>query len=199
MTFRNIIIIGIIIVILEGIGGYFYLRYSSEEKLTPQIKDEPRQLLNIPTQSVTTENKNATITLETQSKIIHPGDSFTVNVILDTNSASTSASDLTLAYNPTYLKPVKNTDPFTPSKIFQKTVFNKLDNKIGVATISAIADFDSSFSGRGVLTTILFKALKSGNTQIETVFIPSETRDSNIVSETSDILGEVQNLQLSIK
>ncbi len=144
------------------------------------------------------KNQTAELILETQSKNIKQGDNFSINVILDTFSNATTASDLTIKYDPTYLVSTKSNEPFSQSKIFQKTVFNKLDSKTGIATMSAIADLDKTFSGRGILTTVTFRAIKRGTTELKIEYLPNDTRDSNIVSNTTDILESVQNLPLSI-
>lgn len=197
MTAKKILLIGIIVIVIESIAGYLYLQQSqkSPEEPAPRQTSQPEVSVS---ESTDTKSEMAELSLETQSKNIKPGDNFSVNVILDTFSNQTTASDVTIKYDPQFLTSNKLNEPFTQSKIFQKTVFNKLDNKAGVATMSAVADIDKSFSGRGVLTTFTFRALKAGTTEIRIEFIPKDTRDSNIVSETADILESVQNLTLTI-
>jgi len=199
MTVKNILIIGSIIVLFELIGGYVYLKYSNPKTLS-NLSNQPQQISqSSPSPINEIEKKTAEIILETQDKNISRGDNFSISVILDTFSFPATASDLTIKYDPKALSSIKTNEPFSTSKLFQKTVFNKIDTKSGIATMSAIADLNSPFSGRGVLTTIAFRALKPGKTDIKVEFTPQETRDSNIVSDTTDILESVQNLSLEIK
>lgn len=198
MTVKNILIIGSIIVLLEIIGGYVYLKYSHAKNIQPVVAEQ-QAVKPSASPIIEITRKTAEIILETQDMNIKKGDNFSVNVLLDTFSNPTTASDLTIKYDPKFLASIKTTDPFSPSKLFQKTIFNKIDTKAGIATVSAVADFDSTFSGRGILTTIAFRAIKPGKTDVTVDFTPRETRDSNIVSEYQDILESVQNLSLEIK
>jgi hypothetical protein len=89
--------------------------------------------------------------------------------------------------------------PFQESTIFQKTVFNSADPKTGLATMSAVSEAEQSIPDLAFLTSMVFKALKVGPTEITIVFTPDDTRDTNIVSETKDVLGSVENLSISIQ
>ena len=109
-------------------------------------------------------------------------------------------ADLTLKYDPAIITPAgtDSAKPFKGSESFQKTVFNLADLKHGLATMSAVADLGKEFSGQGELTSLEFKAKSSGPTTITIVFTPDETRDTNVVSDTKDILESVENLSIDV-
>jgi hypothetical protein len=199
MTVKKIIIVGSIIVLLELIGGYLYLKYSHDKKPYQASEFQVQNPAATSSPYPVSEDRTAEIALDTQANNLKRGDNFSVNIILDTFSSPTAASDVTIKFDPQFLSSTKPNEPFTESKLFQKTVFNKLDAKNGIATISAIADFDKPFVGRGVLSTMTFRTLKAGDTEIKVEYTPEETRDSNIVSDTQDILESVKNLPISIK
>ncbi len=196
MTIKKVILIGLIVIMLEAIGGYIYLTYRKE---IPSI--------NIPTSSQSAEVKSIDpqskplLALKTDLDMIKKNGTFTVSAVLEGNGNNASASDLTIRYDPKMVALVatNSAKPFTESPIFQKTVYNSLDAKTGLATVSAVSETEQSLPERGFLTTMIFKALKVGPTEITIVFTPGETRDTNIVSESKDILGSVENLSLNIQ
>ncbi len=199
MTAKNIIIVGLLILVLEGMAGYFYLHYSKSPKAIDLPKNIHQMASTVPQPSDTVAKK-AALSLSTDTGFFKVGQNFTINVNLDTFNNETSAADLTIKYDPKLLSPVAcdSAKPFLPSTLFARTVFNQIDQKQGLATMSAVADVGKFFNGRNVLTSINFKALKVGPTDVQIVFTPKETRDTNVVSGTEDILESVENYSLNI-
>jgi hypothetical protein len=199
MTLKKIIIVGFIVLMLESIAGYVYLTYvrePAEGKTQIQSLNRPSQL---PEASITTI-KQVELALKTDLGVIKHGDNFKIDVILDTFSAETSAADLTLKYDPAFLsiQATASAKPFSDSTIFSRTVFNSLNAKQGLATMSAVNDLGKYFSGKQILTSLTFRALRAGLTEITIVFTPGETRDTNIVSESVDILSKAEGLSIDI-
>lgn len=197
MTFKQVIIVGLIVVMLESIAGYIYLTYRTVPSSLPTPTEKATALT--PNQI---KKASANLTLQSETTSIKKGQSFTVKALLNTFSNQTSAADLTIKYDPAFLTLIATDSakakPFENSEIYQKTVFNSLNSKQGLATMSAVSEEGKPFSGDALLTAMAFKALKVGPTEITIVFTPGETRDTNIVSETKDILESVQNLSITI-
>jgi hypothetical protein len=181
---------------LESIAGYVYLTYRNNptSSMALPINSEP-QVSHLPLV------QKATLDLQTDQVILKKGQLIKVLAYLNTFGNHTSAADLTIHYDPASLIMVASNSakPFADSKIYQKTVFNNMDNKAGLATMSAVSESSQFFSGQDFLTSMVFKALRVGPTEITIVFTPGETRDTNIVSETKDILESVKNLPIIVQ
>lgn len=195
MTFKKVILIGLIVVMLESIAGYVYLTYRNK----PQ-PENPKPVAKMVEKSIPVEGAKASLTLKSGQASVKKGQNLKVDVMLNTFSSNTSAADLTIKYDPISLSLIAtdSAKPFQDSRIYQKTVFNSLNTKGGLATMSAVSENGQFFRGNDLLTTLTFKALKVGPTEITIVFTPGETRDTNIVSDAKDILESVQNLSLNI-
>lgn len=199
MSVKKVIFIGLLLLILEGIVGYFYI--SSLQKQPSSWEKEATRTLPSTPPSPIAEIPKASLSLKTAKTSLKTGETFQVDVTLNTYSTQATAADLTLKYDPQILRLEASSaaQPFKNSPIFQRTVFNELDAKQGLATMSAVSDLGNFFQGNNILTSAVFKALKVGPTEITIVFTPGETRDTNIVSETKDILGSVENLSIDIQ
>lgn len=197
MTFKKVILIGLIVVMLESIAGYIYLTYQRDiQPENPKMADQkPLELITSPPPA------RASLALQSAQSSVKKGQNISIDVLVDTFSNRTSAADLTIKYDPSMLTLLQSTDsakPFKDSPIYQKTVFNSLSAKQGIATMSAVSEDGKTFQGKDLLTSLSFKAQKIGPTEITIVFTPGETRDTNIVSETRDILESVQNLPITV-
>ncbi len=196
MTIKKVIVIGLIVIMLESIGGYIYLTYREKMSLDPLPQPNPSQQ-----QLVGTPTKKPTLALRTDQASLKKNETITINAVLEGQGNRASAADLTIRYDPEMLNIIatNSATPFAKSQIFQKTVFNAVDTKTGLATMSAVSEIEQPLPDLAFLTSIVFKALKEGPTEITIVFTPDETRDTNIVSESEDILGSVENLPITIQ
>jgi hypothetical protein len=196
MTIKKVIVIGLIVIMLESIVGYIYLTYREKMSLDPLPQPNPSQQ-----QLVGTPTKKPTLALRTDQASLKKNETITINAVLEGQGNRASAADLTIRYDPEMLNIIatNSATPFAKSQIFQKTVFNAVDTKTGLATMSAVSEIEQPLPDLAFLTSIVFKALKEGPTEITIVFTPDETRDTNIVSESEDILGSVENLPITIQ
>jgi hypothetical protein len=72
------------------------------------------------------------------------------------------------------------------------------DNDNGEAKISAASTSDF-FSGSDVYATLNFKALKAGQTTLSFSYEAGSTLDSDLMSQSEDVLGKVSDLTLEIQ
>ncbi len=196
MTFKQVVLVGLIVLMLESIAGYVYLTY----------RKNPSSLSVLPSATpiaTPSENliANTKLMLKTKQTEIKKGQIFPVEVILDPHGHQAVGVDLTIKYDPSALSLIAtgSANPLSESKVFQKTFFDDRNPKQGLASMSAISDTEHKIPDMAVFTSMMFKALKVGPTEITIVFTPGETRDTNIISETKDILGSVENLPITIQ
>lgn len=138
------------------------------------------------------------IALRTSQQTITVGD--TVAVLVEVTSPFPSIGvDIMAKFDPKVLQ--ASDSAIQKGVIFPQFPVAKIDSD-GLVRISAITTPEvKSFSGKGILATINFKALKKGKTTISLDFTKGSTADSNIVSEgpARDFLEEVSNLEVTIK
>lgn len=196
MSASRVIIVGLIILLLESVGGYIYLRYREEK--SQDIKTVVAT--NLLQASASPTPKRATLTIQPETTEVKKGKIFKADLFLNTFSSKVTAADVVIRYDPAFLMPVATNSAklFEESPILQKIVFNESNAKQGLATMSAIAENNRDFSGSGLLTSLNFKALKVGKTEITIVFTPGDTRDTNVVSKTEDILESATGLSVDI-
>lgn len=200
MTAKKIIIIGVVIAVFELVIGIVYLKQSGRKN------DLPINLsgLKESTQNLSGESTSAVISLSADKTEVKVSETVLLSVKLTVAGKASTASDLTIKYDPSYLSPaLSDPGPFKKGDIFERIVFNAADLKSGVATMSAISSVSGestsgAFSGEGILATIPFKALKSGQTEVKVVFAPGNTTDSNVVVDAKDVLKNVTNISLQI-
>ena len=193
---KKLIIVGVVIVLLEAVFGAWYLlnpsKRTNQKSLTPSSSSSVKPLSSA-------INNPSSLKITAPKLSFKKGETFEASIALSTAGKPSTASDVILQYDPSFLKPVKTTSPFSRGDAYDKLAFNALDIKSGIATVSAISEVNKNFNGEGILAKISFQALKAGQTEIVIKFTPNETRDSNIVSGGKDNLGMVENLNLEIK
>lgn len=196
MTFKQVVLIGLIVLMLESIAGYVYLTYQKNPTDLPAVAT-PSPVVDPSINSF----PNSKLKLQAKQNTFKKGQIFPVEVILEPDGHQAVGVDLTIKYDPSALSLIAtgSANPFSESKIFQKTFFDDRNHKQGLASMSAISDTEHTLPEIGVFTSMMFKALKVGPTEITIVFTPGETHDTNIVSETKDILGSVENLPITIQ
>jgi hypothetical protein len=196
MTIKKVIVIGLIVLMLESISGYVYLTY--REKLPPQMPSVAETLLS---SSQSQEVAKPLLAVRTPQVLLKKNQTIPIEAVIEGKGVKASAVDLTIKYDPKKLALVASgsAKPFAASPLFQKTVYNAFDAKTGLATMSAVSETEISLPDLATLTTMVFRILQTGPTEITIVFTPGETRDTNIVSESKDILGSVENLPLNIQ
>jgi peptidoglycan hydrolase-like protein with peptidoglycan-binding domain len=141
----------------------------------------------------------ATLVLSPSAQAVNVGDTFTVQVLLDTQGQPIDGVDLqALNYNPYNLQ-VQDADLSTvgaqiqPGTLMPNTVANTVDTTNGKIVFSQITNGGSTYTGSGVLATVTFKALVAGTANVTFGFTPGVTTDSNVASKGNDILSSVIN------
>lgn len=141
----------------------------------------------------------ATLSISPSSQNVNVGDTFTVTVNLDTQNTNIDGVDLRyLNYNPALLQ-VQDANPsvsgvqIAPGSLMPSTLANSVNPTFGRVTFSQVALGGSKYKGSGVLATITFKALASGNANVSLNYTPNSTTDSNVAAAGADALNAVVN------
>lgn len=131
---------------------------------------------------------SASLSFSPASESVTVGDSFEIDVILDTGGLSTDGVDLLISYDQLKLE-AKNA-----------SLGDLYDNKInedvsqpGKIVLQTISDLGSSFVGTGTLATITFRPIAGGLAQVSFDMVGDSTTDSNVNSNDEDILSSVSN------
>ena len=122
------------------------------------------------------------------------GSTFTADIILDTGGDAVSGASALLTYDTTKLQVVGS--QLTQGPIFnQSPLVNKVDPSAGTIQYDS-GSLGTSYTGRGTMATITFKALAAGTAQVNFVYNPGSTSNTSIVAAASgptNLLGVVNN------
>lgn len=130
----------------------------------------------------------ATLSLSPSAKTIAVGETFTVDIMLDTQGVAVDGVDIqTLNYNPSNLQVVGT--QITPGSLMSDTVINRVDN--GKITFAQITTGGATYTGSGKLATVTFKALTSVNANVTFSFSGGSSLDTNVASAGTDVLTSV--------
>lgn len=185
-----------VIFLIIIIGSFLLLR--------GQIKDWIMSL-NEPGVVVTVTKSNAQLAMGPQTKTVKVGDSFSADVILDTGNKPVDGVDIyALHYDPTILNvvddiPAQKGTQITPGTIMSLTAANTVDEKTGSIKYGAVSEGGGSFSGKGVLATIHFKAVATGIAYLRFDFSQGSTVDSNAAYKGKDQLTSVVDAIYTVK
>ena len=141
--------------------------------------------------------QQATLSLSPAIGTFNKGCTFTLQIALNTGSATTDGTDAILIYDPARFSATS----VASGSIYPDYPGNNIDESGGKVTVSGLASVTSGYSGQGTLATINFKVLdnaQTGVSQIKFDFDPNDkakTTDSNVVERgtVSDILNSVVN------
>ncbi|OGI82557.1 hypothetical protein A3I95_00180 [Candidatus Nomurabacteria bacterium RIFCSPLOWO2_02_FULL_44_12] len=148
---------------------------------------------------------SAILTLDPKEKAVGVGDSFTVDVILDTDGKQVDGVDLySLHYDPTILNVVDGVSAkpgiqVIPGTIMDFNAVNSVDQATGTIKFSQAATGGTSFSGKGVLASIHFKAVGKGSTYLKFDFSFGSTKDTNVAHAGKDQLARVVDALYTVK
>lgn len=117
------------------------------------------------------------------------GETFAVDIVLDTEGAAASGATAILSYDTAKLQ--VNDDDSTGTGVniaggsnLTQVLTNSVDTSIGQIRYDA-GNLGASYTGRGVIATIHFKALSEGTAQVSFVFDPNKTTDTSAVAAAS--------------
>jgi hypothetical protein len=139
----------------------------------------------------------ARLSLDPQSQSIAAGETFAVNIVLDTGTGTADGVDIySLHYDPTLLQvvddvPNKSGVQIMPGTIMGLNAANIVEQKTGTIKFSQVSEGGTNFTGRGVLATIHFKALSTGSAYLQFDFSKGSTVDSNVAFKGKDQLTSV--------
>lgn len=146
---------------------------------------------------------SAVLALQTGSLQVEVGQEIPVDIVLDTDGALVDGVDAIVSFDSALLKvePVEVSGKSVPVKV--GTLFNDYPQNAledGKITLSGISD-STGYSGKGILGTVVFKAVKQGSASVKIEYSPDDTTESNVVlsGAAKDILGNVLDLALDIK
>lgn len=135
-----------------------------------------------------------TITLVSEAETLTVGDTFDIQVLIDTADHAADGVDLILLYDPGVLEVQDIVDGGIYSNIRESTAVSSLGE------IHFSAD-GTTFQGSGTLATITFQAVASvNNTAVKVHYNEGWTADTNIVESGTilDVLGHVNSVSLQI-
>lgn len=138
------------------------------------------------------------IVLAAATKTYKVGETIPLTIGLSTAESFTDGADVVLKFDQNILE--ASPAGFIKGKIYTDYPQVSVDNKTGLVSISGITSFANGYLGTGVFGVLNFKAKKQGVSQVEVVFNPGETTNSNITqSKTAkNILEKVYNVSIKV-
>jgi|GEM_PF-2812973 len=135
------------------------------------------------------------IYLSPQNAVYGVGDSFSVNIIIDTKGRSIDAADIILKYNSKVLEVLdsdqnKEGVQIKNGNILDNIQINEVDKRRSTINFSKTTNQSSTYSGAGVLATINFRAIDKGKAYVKFYFKKNYSRYTNLVSDGKNILEE---------
>lgn len=199
LNVKRIFVVLSAIILIEAVWAVWSL--SKNQLKREQSETQP------PVQTSTVVEKprlsSATLALQTASTQVEVGQEIPVDVVLDTDGALVDGVDAIISFDSALLnvQPVTVDGKSVPVKVgvlFNDYPQNALED--GQITLSGISD-STGYSGKGILGTIVFKAIKQGSASVKIEYSPDDTIESNVILSRAakDILGNVLDLALDIK
>jgi chitodextrinase len=142
----------------------------------------------------------STLALSPTSNSATVGNTFTVNVMLDTTSQAIYGVDIySLHFNPAILQ-VVDADGSTAGvqiaagSLMPTNQYNSVNNSTGVIQFSQTpSTTGSNYTGSGVLATITFQVVGAGTSAVTFDFTSGSTVDTNVAGLYADTLTAVTN------
>lgn len=116
-------------------------------------------------------------------------DTFSVDIVLDTEGAAVSGATAIITYDTAKLQ-VQDDDSsatgvnIAPGANLTQVLTNTVDTSAGKIRYDA-GNLGASYTGRGVIATIHFKAISTGTAQASFAFDPNKTTDTSAVAAAS--------------
>ncbi len=146
----------------------------------------------------------ASLQLGTTDKNVTVGEQFMVYVHLNTNGEAIDGVDLySLKYDPALLDVIdadtgQSGTQITSGGLLPIVVVNRVNEKDGLIQFAQVTNGGKIFKGRGMLATVMFKALKKGETSLSFDFAPGKTTDTNVAAYGTDTLRNAGTLKIQI-
>ena len=142
----------------------------------------------------------ASLSIAPSTANVDLNDTFTVDIVLDTEGAAVTAVDiLWLRFDPTMLAIVDSDTSRagvqieTQPLLSAADIYNQVDAANGEIAYSQSVQIGSgqTFNGSGVLAKVTFQAIKSGSTSLTFDFAAGNTADTNVMGNNMDVLSSV--------
>lgn len=192
-------LIGIVVVV----GAIMYV---AQRKLPEKYKTQEKKLLRHFVEPVEPTPAPLTGILGMQVKTAKTayvkGDVVVLTVSADSKGDQITGYDAVLRYDPTLLKVDKVASLVEGIDMYQTDTAADVPglNDLVVTGIQSISQEDPFTFTNSPIAEVTFVVLKAGSANVDMVFIPNHTADSNLMNtQTQDILSEVQGITLQIK
>lgn len=155
--------------------------------------------------NIRNEAREVTLSIEPQSGTVKTGEVFKVDIILDTTKSPIDGVDIyVLHFDPTILQVVDDLTEqagiqIQPGTILPVAAGNIADQTAGIIKFSMVSNPGTNFTGKGILASIHFKAIKVGVSDLKFDFTAGSTVDTNAAFSGQDQLRQVLNASYSIE
>ena len=146
---------------------------------------------------VSLPTSQAVISLEPKTNTIRAGTVFSTDIILNTEGGPIDGVDIyTLHYDPSILQVIDDSPSqkgvqIQPGRILPISAVNIVNESTGTIKLGQASIGGTSFTGRGVLATIHFKAIGIGTSYLKFDFNRGSTVDTNAAHRGKDKLASV--------
>jgi hypothetical protein len=144
------------------------------------------------------------ISLDPQTKTVSLGDTFAANIVLDTGGGQIDGVDIyALHYDPTILSviddlPNQKGTQIQPGNVFPYNAANIVDSSTGTIKFSQVAAGGTTYTGKGTVATIHFKAIGAGTTYLKFDFNKGSTVQTNAAHRGKNDLTNVVDAIYSV-
>jgi hypothetical protein len=140
----------------------------------------------------------ANLSLSPSAGNANTGNSFNVDIVLNSSGQSIDGVDAVLSYNPSMLE-IQDANStaagiqISAGSLMPVVTYNSVNSASGKILFSQVHNPGTTFNGYGTLATITFKALSAGSATVSFDFTAGNTTDSNVAFNGSDVLASVSN------
>ncbi len=145
---------------------------------------------------------------EPETIAVAQNQSFSVDIMIDTEGANVGGSTASIQYDTDYLRleeieksVINDSDYYCYDRVFTDYPYPRIDSQNGTVIITGlVSSINNLYIGSGVFCKISFQAVKEGNTTVDFNFTPGDTTDSNIAVTygNGDVLSSVGSLNVNI-
>lgn len=133
----------------------------------------------------------ANITLSPSSKSVNVNDPFSMDAILDTAGAPSSGADFILTWSPAASLEIQTASDISygSAPLFTSNTPSRDNTNGKVISISTMSVATNTFSGKGTLASVKFKAKSVGTVTLRFECSSGSRSDTNIWSSGSDVIN----------
>lgn len=141
--------------------------------------------------SVKSVSADANITLSPSSKSVNVNDEFSIDAVLDTAGSPSSGADFIMTWSPASAIEIQTADKvsYGTSPLFTSNTPSRDNTNGKMISISTMSVATNTFSGKGTLASITFKAKTEGTVTLTFECSSGSRSDTNIWSSGADIIN----------